>query len=266
MLNERLLSVLLKKMEEKSGKLKYQPFFEYLHEIALQGMNIGVDGINDGAEENVIKYVYDKMGDAEDIVLFDVGANIGDYTKLLMKYFHKAHIYCFEPSNSTFEALTSNITSSQVSLNNIGLSDEKTESVLYFDHEMSGMASLYKRQLDWADISFSEHEKITLDTIDSYCEENGIGKIDFLKIDVEGNELNTLKGAKRMIEEGKISAIQIEFGGTDIDSKVFLRDFWYFLSKEYEFYRIVKDGFYPIKSYAEKYEIFKYSNFLLLKK
>ena len=47
-----------------------------------------------------------------------------------------------------------------------------------------------------------------------------------MKIDVEGHELDVLKGFGELIK--KVRLIQFEFGGTNIDSKTYLRDFWEF--------------------------------------
>jgi hypothetical protein len=81
-------------------------------------------------------------------------------------------------------------------------------------------------------------------------------------MDVEGNELNILNGAKRMIENDSIDFIQFEFGGCNIDSRTFFQDFFYLLKERYRIYRILKNGLYPIDSYSEKYEIFITTNYL----
>jgi hypothetical protein len=65
-----------------------------------------------------------------------------------------------------------------------------------------------------------------------------------------------------MIDGGKIDFIQFEFGGTDIDSRTFFRDFYFLLNDKYRIYRIVKDGVYPIRDYGESYESFLPTNFL----
>lgn len=58
----------------------------------------------------------------------------------------------------------------------------------------------------------AREEQITIDTIDLYCAANNISKIDLLKIDTEGFELHVLKGAKQMMQQGKISFIYCETG------------------------------------------------------
>lgn len=93
-----------------------------------------------------------------------------------------------------------------------------------------------------------------------------IRNIDFLKIDVEGDELNVLYGASNMLEMRGIKAIQFEFGGTHIDSRTYFRDFWNLLSPQYDIYRVIQNGLHRICKYTELLEIFACQNFLAILK
>jgi len=107
---------------------------------------------------------------------------------------------------------------------------------------------------------------VRLDTLDNFCKTNEIEKINFLKLDTKGHEYKILQGAKNMLEEKKIERIQFEFGGCNIDSKIFFQDFWYLLNSDYNLYRILKDGLCPIKKYDERDEIFTATNYLAILK
>jgi len=65
-----------------------------------------------------------------------------------------------------------------------------------------------------------------------------------------------------MIDSGAIDYIQFEFGGCDIDERIFFQDFWYILNKKYKIYRVLKNGLYPINKYREIYEVFLNTNYL----
>ena len=85
----------------------------------------------------------------------------------------------------------------------------------------------------------------------------------FLKVDVEGHELDVFSGAKDALRKGSIKNIQFEFGGCNIDTRTFFQDFWYLLTGYgYTLYRIMPDGsLYRINNYAEKLEAFICTNY-----
>ena len=141
-----------------------------------------------------------------------------------------------------------------------------TETVLiFFNNDTSIIASLYKRQLDYFDIDFDKEEQIQLTTMDEYCVKKGIEQVDLLKIVVEGSEYRALQGADRMLSEGRIGMIQFGFGGSNIDSRHYFRDYWnLFTSKGYSLYHIMKDGLIKFEKYDEGYECFHCVNFLAI--
>lgn len=247
------------------GKKFFQAMFELLHKFSLIGMNFGNDGsIQNSGEINVLNYINKKFGTINSLVLFDVGSNVGNYSKLLKNSFiDKAVIYAFEPSKKTFEKLKLNLSELQnIKLFNFALGDHDYNSVLYSDDNESGFASLYKRRLDHFNIEIRQSEEVLIKTLDGFCLDEDVKHINFLKLDVEGNELKVLQGAKKMISSGNIDFIQFEFGGCNIDSKTYFQDFYYFLKNNYRIYRVIKDGLRPIYKYSETCEVFLNSNYL----
>ena len=75
-----------------------------------------------------------------------------------------------------------------------------------------------------------------------------------------------MNGAKQMINDKRIDAIQFEFGGCNIDSRTFFQDFFYLLKDHYKIYRVLKDGLLEMPIYKETYEIFITINYLAIKK
>jgi len=247
-----------------SGQLQYQGLFEELYQVAINGMNIGGGAsVYDSGELQVIHYVKSKVKNSESAIIFDVGANIGHYTLLLKQEFGATSIiHSFEPSLITYEKLRINTgNNANIFLHNFGFGNEVVKAKLYTDSAESGLASLYKRRLNHFNIYMDKVEEISIETIDSFCKDK-IEHIHFLKLDVEGNEINILNGAKQMIEANKIDFIQFEFGGCNIDSRTYFQDFYYLLNDKYVISRIVKDGLYPITQYKEIYESFMTTNFL----
>lgn len=248
-----------------AGKIKYQNFWNKLYNMSLIGMNIGGGSeFEDSGEESALKYLIQNVFSNSSPIIFDVGANIGGYTLDVLKHIPSARVHCFEPANETYNSLCKNITDDNVIKNHFGISDQQTEGVLFYDKENSGLASLYNRQLDYYHIEMSKSEQVSLNTLDMYCLENKIDCIDLLKMDIEGNEYKALKGATSLLSEKKIKSIQLEFGGCNIDSRTYFRDYWNLLNKDFRVYRIVKDGLAEITKYDEKLEIFTCTNYLFI--
>lgn len=259
------MSLIKKLLSPLLGKVKLQPIFEYLHYLSLIGMNIGRGGdFRTSGEVFVVNYIKNYFEAKTNLVMFDVGANLGHYSTLLSQTFgEKGMIHSFEPSAKTFASLTKNTENyKNTTTHHFALGSEITESFLFSDRDESGLASLYQRRLDHFNIEMDKKEKIKIKTLDAFCAEEKIGHIHFLKIDVEGYEKSVLDGAQNMLAKGAVDFIQFEFGGCNIDSRVFFQDFYCLLNDKYQIFRVVKDGLFPINTYKETYEIFSETNFL----
>jgi FkbM family methyltransferase len=207
-------------------------------------------------------------------VVFDVGANVGDYTRLVKQHMPVAQVYAFEPSHATYQQLVNThglANTNGIRSFNFGFSDAEGTVELYSykveGEEQSLLSSIDRRlptQVVNVETAGSEH--IEVKTIDSFCTSNGIERIDFLKLDVEGHELAVLRGASRMLGESRISMIQFEFGPANIYSRTFFYDFWTLLAEGFRIYRIVPNGLAPLNYYGEHLEIFLTTNYLAISK
>ena len=265
MKNKGLLKVILKIVSPVAGKKSFQGFFEALNQFSLLGMNIGSGARpGDSGEKFALEYIKVHFNSVNQVVIFDVGANAGYYSKLIKDVMGgKAVIYAFEPSIKTFRKLSENLKGqSGITLFNLGLGDENKKMVLFSNSEGSGLASVYQRKLDHLEVFMDHREEVEISTLDSFCQEHQIDHIHFLKLDVEGHEKKVLEGSKRMLALGAIDFIQFEFGGCNIDSRTYFQDFYYLLKDRYKIYRILKDGLFQIKQYKEVYEVFTTTNFL----
>ncbi|HEX4708094.1 MAG TPA: FkbM family methyltransferase [Candidatus Udaeobacter sp.] len=217
-------------------------------------------------EKFLIEHVLPRLLDKEPPVMFDVGANVGHYSKALYSAFPKAQIVAFEPVPRTFEALRATLVTTTVKCCSIGLSDAVGDAIIYDYDEVDGSehASLFPGVLrDLHRAKTIKETKVPLITLDAYCCTASIPVIDFLKIDTEGNDLKVLKGSQAMIQKNAIRVIQFEFNQTNIFSRVFLKDFYEIL-RGYSFYRLLPHALLPLGSYSFHNEIFAFQNILAL--
>lgn len=192
-------------------------------------------------------------------VVFDVGANVGNWTTELKKNSSACSVHLFEPVPQTFEKLCQNLKSiDKVFLNQLALSDSQGLIEFNFYPSNSYFSSIYKTAIT------QDFKTIQIETVlgDDYCDFHQLDEIDFLKIDVEGAENKVLQGFSKRLKQQKIKVIQFEYGPLNIDSRFLLKDFFELF--EQNGYRIGK--IYPTwidwSPYSLEKENFILSNFL----
>lgn len=160
-------------------------------------------------------------------VLFDVGANIGEWSDKALQIKHDCLIHTFELSPKTFETLESKFRTNEcVKLNNVGLSNKKAVVTFKDYGKDSGHSTLIEHST-FCD-SFEEHEQSQGNVItgDEYCCQRNIDHIRLLKLDVEAAEHLVLEGFSRMLKSAQIDVIQFEYGFTHSDVKFLIQDFY----------------------------------------
>ncbi len=199
-------------------------------------------------------------------VVFDVGANVGDYSKVLLDILPNAAIHAFEPSSETFSVMTRRLRSERVIGVMKGMSDKAGKAEVFdYSDRASSHASLHGEVL--SELHHADGVRkfdVALTTLDQYCAEKEITGVDFIKIDTEGNELAVLQGGRHLIKNGRLPVIQFEFNEMNIISNSFLRDF-YKLLEGYEFFRLMPNGLLPLGAYNSRNEIFAFQNILALR-
>jgi FkbM family methyltransferase len=240
------------------GRRATQPVYRRLHEAALRGRGFGLARVDDSGEEALLAHIH--RDHPELATIFDVGANVGDWSVAAARRWPGARLHAFEPAAAPFAALTSAVDGLAVTCVHSGVSDHAGQATLHAVPGLPGLSSLHERDLAVQQLEMSEKESVDILTLDDYCAEHGIDHIDLLKVDTEGHELAVLRGAAGLLEAGRIRRIQFEFGGANIDSRTYLRDFVRLLEPGYRISRILVDGTEPLV-YRESEEIFVTTNF-----
>ena len=158
------------------------------------------------------------------MTVFDVGASIGELSLLFSRFVTPSgKVHAFEACAATFEKLRTVCqlaNRSWIVLNHKAVTDKNGIVKLHvYDEEHAGWNSLADRPLHKYGINVKPTyiEEVEATTIDTYCEENKLPRIDLLKIDVEGAEYQVLLGAYHMLKEKRIGCCTFEFGQTTFD-------------------------------------------------
>ena len=159
-------------------------------------------------ENNIIKNI---SGDK--LVIFDVGSNTGVFIKSVSKSLKNKQIdfHSFEP-NKELCILQKNIKFSKnqnLKINNLAISDV-IETKNFYERSISSHSSLYENPQIEGLSSVKRVHHIKATTLDQYCKENEIEKIDLLKIDVEGHDFKVLLSSKALLKERRVKLIKVE--------------------------------------------------------
>lgn len=195
-------------------------------------------------------------------VIFDVGAYKGAYTDFVLSVVPSASCYLFEPNRT----LCVDLLKRGYNAFELALQDEVGGKKFYrCAGNADELSSTYRRSVfDQKEAKIEVIAEIKQGvTIDFFCTNNGISFIDFLKIDVEGAELDVLHGAKNMLSEKKISFLQVEYGGTYPDAGITFMHVIEFVNQfGYSVYELIDAKLSPLTKeiFVEDY---RFCNFLI---
>lgn len=178
--------------------------------------------------------------------VFDIGANVGSFSDLIIQNHPESKIFAFEPVQSTFEKLEKNLSNnSNVNFNKLALGDTDEKVLInIFEEENSVLNSLNPHAMNKKG---GKKEEIEVQRGDEFCQRSHIKHINLLKIDTEGFELNVLSGFSNMLKTKSIDLIYLETG-FDFNNKrnTYFSNILDFLNKQgYQFF-----GLYEISNWS----------------
>ena len=247
--NDRCASVII-------GKFKYSIYSDddYL------------DSVSGTFEPDMVRLFSLLVG--SDDVVFDVGANIGCTSILFSQLASK--VYSFEPSPSTFQYLEMNVNhanAKNINMFNVGLGNGAGKFTLTFasNNRAGGFVS-DKMQAS----SGHQVEDIIIEIGDDFISKNSIAKLDFIKIDVEGFELNVINGLRSTIMKFEpVVVLELNHWCLNALQRMSVPDFFDALRNIFPFlYAIDKDDIRNLHNSSDAYHVmyhhivhgFKYPN------
>jgi len=194
-------------------------------------------------------------------IIFDVGANVGNWSAQVLYHQPDVEIHLFEPIPQIYHKLIQNyadqLNQRNIFLNNIGLSRLEQIQYCYFYPQSPELSTMYRKLSVENLLNLVAPTRFSLPTItlDRYCEQNNIHHIHFLKIDTEGAELDVLLGAHQFLKSGSIDIVQFEYGGTYQDANATLKQIYDLLDKyNYYIFKIESDSLEFIPLFLSEYE------------
>jgi FkbM family methyltransferase len=148
-------------------------------------------------------------------VIFDVGANVGQSVELFRERFPRPTIHAFEPGEFAFDKLVSATRGlSGVLVRNVAVGS-KPGSVTLVENTDWVMSSVYEPSGDcWGEVRV--RRTVDVVTLDGYCRDRGIDRIDVLKTDTQGHDLEVLRGAEGLIARRAVRLVLTELIFSDL--------------------------------------------------
>jgi FkbM family methyltransferase len=136
----------------------------------------------------------------ENMVIMDIGANIGYYSLMAARRIKSGIIYAFEPVDNTFKKLEENIRLNDfrnIKTFKMAVSDNDEPLQLFVGSKKNTGTSSITTHYDFD----GKMETVQSATLQAFVVEHKISHIDFVKIDVEGAEMKVLQGAKKVLQQ-----------------------------------------------------------------
>jgi FkbM family methyltransferase len=152
---------------------------------------------------------------ANDPLILDIGANVGQSVGRFRKAFPTGIIHSFEPGPETFKTLSENVAPDErVFAWNcaVGASASRQMFQENTNSDMSSFLSL--STTGWGEVT--RQTVVEMTTVDRFLESKSISHVDILKSDTQGYELEVLKGAEEAIRENRIGLVYLEFIFSDM--------------------------------------------------
>lgn len=138
--------------------------------------------------------------------ILDIGANVGTMTVAFKRYFSDARVFSFEPVPSTFSELDANTAHLPgVTCCCAAMGGAVGQAQIFLTEDSSGSTLVRPN-------NFRKAVDVEVMTVDSFAEKHGLKRIDILKSDTEGYEMEVLVGAREVLAAERVRFVLVECG------------------------------------------------------
>lgn len=174
---------------------------------AIESLDRAFENDTSDHETNGESWLLAQVAAANPKVVVDVGANRGTWSLAATSQLTNAAVHAFEPIPETFELLDRNLRAQpKVQTRHIALTSSDMGSLTMYRGSHDTLATAVENPLNRG--ASVDVEALTGD---SYCQREGIDRIDLLKVDTEGHDLAVLQGFDGMLSTGRVDVVQFEF-------------------------------------------------------
>ncbi len=198
------------------------------------------------------------------IVVLDIGANVGDWTRAMLQQARKEQelqVHAFEPCSGTYNILVNRVGT----MCGAGL----ITTVCKACSNSPGTATLHVVSVGAGTNSLTctdqigDLEEVPVTSVDEYCREIQVNHVTLVKIDAEGHDLEVVRGAARMLRQQAIDVLQFEYNQRWIYGHFFLRDAFNFLAPlGYTIGKVTPHGIEFYSQWHWELETFREGNYL----
>jgi len=149
--------------------------------------------------------------------IFDIGAHTGETVQYYRRLFPKSRIFAFEPNPELYQFCQQRFQEDKkVSIHQFAVGAENKQETMFINND-SATSSLKKSveeaEKNWGRAVYQtvKTENVKVVTLDRFCGSIGVDVIHICKVDVQGHEMEVLRGAQGLLAQSQISLLQLEW-------------------------------------------------------
>jgi FkbM family methyltransferase len=150
----------------------------------------------DEVELQVLEQILPNLIESPTSVILDIGANIGMYSLHLSSILPiEGKCIGFEPRKDVYHRLKKNVINDRFKAENLALSNKEGVTDIYLPTSHGRSSLVWQEEFEGF-----KSEKIRTTTLDEFVSQHDFSSITFIKIDVEGHEMEVLEGAQETLK------------------------------------------------------------------